>query len=789
MKQPAMSNITDRFAFLEMRYDDNVNRFSHSLERHYLSIPGLEDNLIKVYDETCDQLGLVDRMSTLVERDKGRDLHLIQSDVGDDEYTTTDSLSLGPALIGFGPMINGIKLSWKDSGISHYVGNYAEGWVISPPSAEATFEVTNRRHARTGVPFTLDMVKLKLLSPVRKQSQTWELDLESKLEHLAEIAGWTDRNWFTYDFHQMSLILATSVFDFEDAVTFPYLYKTEGGCGGIPPYGNLDTAYGAMHFYTRGKSKSSILGLMEESVAVNLGSLQPKDTFFLRNSHLASMGDKVWLRYESAYRSILDQGGLTKVEAEDLLKGQETNLLPDYLKVLGTEVEPESFVVGAALSALRKEGLLMSEMDVKTALESQRRNAAILGDEPIGILNERIKEELSLFKGKHLKVLSQISEIDPAIRQGLAARGMLMPRTPGEVYRNLTAAYYSMRSEEYSRYSTLFYTDAIRVFKTTEVREVLEAHSMAVRADFARTETVPKIVQQFLEENQEERIRRTQVHEWFNSRPLSELLYNPLPPGVGGDDDRIVRSIQDVYQRHDKQEFEAMAVILFSGDKQLARITSSQMKRLCNKPFRLIALDRSMYTMVCLEGVQEYSQIHPRLGVSERPPRARGKGAVMYYNYLMKRLWPLPESIVEQTMSEFLGRVSGRVLFHVEYDYPNMERGLDTIRVDPRTCTVEEYGGGYLERRTLRSFAEYDCWAKQELETIYSWSDFDIVRSKRIYPLGKRRVRMDRIYGFDPLSVDHYRRIDSWVSTTSKSGRPSVGRRSSSTYSVSFTNP
>jgi len=780
-----MSVHTDRFEFLETRYNDNIDRYSASLDAHYSQIPDLESNLIMAYDEVLSRLGIESSLEDLVKQDLGRNLHILQSVVGDDEYTTTDSVATGPALIGFGPVINGIKLSWKDSGISHYVGNYAEGWVLSPPSAESTFEVTHRRHARSGVPFTLDMVKLKLLSPVRKQSQAWDLDLESKLEHLAEIAGWTDRSWFTYDYHQMTLLLATAIFDFEDAITFPYLFKTEGGCGGAPPYGNLDTAYSALHYYTRGKSRRSILGVMEEAVAVNIGTLAPKDTFFLRNSHLANMGDKVWLRYESAYRTLLEQGGLSKSEVNDLLRAEETELLPDYLKCLGTEIEPHSFAVGAALSSLRKEGLLMSEMDVKTALEAQRRNEAILGDKPIGLLNKEIQEELAAFRGKHLKVLSQISEIDPAIREGLKSRGLMMPEGPGLDFKHLAGSYYSMRTEEYSRYSSLFYTDAIRVFKTREVREVLEAHSMAIRADFARTESVPRVVHQFLEENSEERSRRKRIHDWFESAPLETLLYNPLPPGVGTDDDRIVRSILHCQETATPSDYDCMAVIMFSGDRQLARITSSQMKMRMDKPFRLVQLDRSLYTRVCLEGVREFSRCGP-LKENQRPSFMPKSDYVEYWNYILKRRWPLPASIIEQTKTMFFNLgPKARILYHVEYDYPNMERGLDTIRVDPRTGTVEEYGGGYLERRTLQSFAEHDCWAKQDLDSIYSWVDFDIVRSKRIYPLGRKGVRPDRIYGFDPMSSESYRRINSWRRDTSSFVRPGQERRRSSFLTVS----
>jgi len=769
------------FEKLEQQYDENFIIFSSSLEEHYLQVPGLEELLTEGYSAVLSELKMGQTLDELIELDRGRNLHMIKSAVGDDEYTTTDSYSLGPAIIGFGPIINGIKLSWKDAGISKYVGNYAEGWVLNPPSAEATFEATHRRHARSGVPFTLDMVKLKYLSPVRKQSPSWELDLESKLEHLAEIASWTDRSWFTYDYHQMALLLANAVFDFEDARTFPYLFKTEGGCGGAPPYGNLDTVYSALFHYTRGKSRRGILGVMEEAVAVNTGTLAPKDTFFLRNSHLANMGDKVWLRYESAYRTLLEQNAIGRSEAEDLLREQETQVLPDHIKNLGVEIEPHSYVVGASLSSLRKEGLIMSEMDVKAALDARVRQQAILGDEPIGLLNKRLKEEASAFRGKHLKILSQISDIDPAIKEGLASRGLMMPDTPGQMFRELCTAYFSMRTEEYARYSSLYYTDTIRVFKTSDIQELLEGPESAVRHDFAATDSFPKKwVKTFLEENSEERERRGRVHDWFNSAPLSELLYKPLPPGVGTDDDRIARVVLDTIDEvKGDPDCDLVITILFSGDRQLARITANQVRLNSEKAYRILTFDRSAYTRICLAGLQERNWLSSNGKLREdswrtlRHPSMR----IYYYNYILKSMWPFPISICDQIHDIVrIASLKDRALVHVEYDYPNMERGLDNIRLNPITGTIEEYGGGYLERRTLRSFGPH-CWAKEPLDVIYDWPDFEIVRSRRHYPW-KGRVREDRILGFDPVRPRSYSFVHSWrkQNAMTNTRRPEIQR-------------
>jgi len=760
------------FDSVEANYSFAEQHYGYDFSSHYTELTTLDSELEACFEETRTKLGRVYSLQECLDRDLGRELHLIQSVVGDDEHNTTDSYTYGPCIIGFGPMINGIKLSWKDTGISHYVGNYAEGWIITPPSADASFEVVNRRHNRNGVPFTLDTVKVKLLSPVRKQSQLWENDLESKIIHLAEIASWTDKSWFTYDFHQMSIILANAIFDFEDSRSFPFLFKTEGGCGGVPPYGNLDTVYSAMHYYTRGKSRRAIVGVMEEAIAVNLGSLSPKDTFFLRSSHLANMGDHVWLKYESAYRTLLERGELTASEANDLLAATEGTTLPADILTFGVEINPDNYVVGSSIAQLRKDGLLMSEIDVKVLLDSRKREQAVMGEKPIGILMNEIRESQVAFKSNHLKTLSEISGRDSTIRESLNARRLMLPDEPDTTFRDILYTYYRLRSESHALYSSFFYTDTIRVFKTSEISDYIGRSGNQVRADMAKTDTFPDWRRNFLEENSEERHRRTAVGDWFESAPLGDILSQPLPPGIGTDDARIARSVLQVVKDHNPNQMDAFAVILFSGDRQLARTTALLVRPYISTRLAVFSIDKSSYVAMCLDGLSESTDLQSlgKLHKGEPIRRIRQEGKkIMYYNYLLKRQWPMPEIVFNQ-MAELSGlkgmfKKKFKLLSHVEYDYPNMERGLDLLRYRPSTNSIEEYGGGFLERKTLQGFGRNSCWSKMTYETIKSWSDFDYVRSKRHYRRG-RYLSGNHVVIVDPLSPATYAGVDQWRRNT-----------------------
>jgi len=741
---------------------------------YYSSMDTIDEELETCFRETATLLKYPFTLEECIQRDMGRDLHLIQSVVGDDEHNTTDSASLGPCLIGFGPMINGVKLSEKDLGISHYVGNYAEGWILTPPTAEASFEAVNRRHARNGVAFTLDPVKLKLLSPVRKQSQLWEQDLESKMSHLAEIAGWTDKSWFTYDYHQMALILANVIFDFEDARSFPYLFKTEGGCGGVPPYGNLDTVYSALHYYTRGKSHRAALGVMIEAVAVNTGQLSPGETFFIRSSHLANMGDRAWVQYESAYRSLLEGNELTAGEIKLLLNSAEGVSLPDDLLDLSTEVSPDAYTVGSTISQLRKDGYIMSELDVKSAYDAKERELALMGTKPIGVLMREQEEKMATYKGNHLKLLNELSSSCGPIRDHLKGKLGTIPTLPDTHFRDICFGYYRLRAETHATYSSFFYTDTVRLFKTDEVEAYLSRAHHQVRQDFALTDSFPNWRKKFLEENSSERKRKDDIRLWLDSGPLDRILNEPLPPGIGTDDARIARNIVDVVKTQHLEEYDAIVVLLFSGDRQLARTTALMVRPWLSVQFLLGQIDKSAYTAICLEGVAEYHKLRSQGEIDpvRNEPRIAIRGrerSIVYYNYLLRQRWWLPVDVISQLVQSgskpnFLDSRK-KYVFHLEYDYPNMERGLDLIKYDPRTNSVREYGGGFLERRTLQGFGRDSCWSCTPYDALASWPDFDERENRRYYRRPKY-FRPNGVYVVDPLSPVTYNRVDQWRKNT-----------------------
>jgi hypothetical protein len=100
----------------------------------------VEETIQKVGYKT-DFSGLIDQDMAIFNEEDNPPMHYIMSVVGDDEHTTTNSVVFAVLCICMASFLSGIKISWKDVGISPIVGNYAEGWLLIPPTSEASLKL------------------------------------------------------------------------------------------------------------------------------------------------------------------------------------------------------------------------------------------------------------------------------------------------------------------------------------------------------------------------------------------------------------------------------------------------------------------------------------------------------------------------------------------------------------------------------------------------------------------------------------------------------------------------
>ena len=145
------------------------------------------------------------------------------------------------------------------------------------------------------------MIKLKQTSAVKKQSSK-ELDFESKFKQLHKAAVWTNKDWLTYDYSQLSLLLASAIFDFKDCKIFPYLFPQEGDCGGFHPQKNIDATISAMNFFNSGSLNQAIIGIMDESTLIQECRIDPRQGVYMITLHYVQSNNNAINKIASAKR-------------------------------------------------------------------------------------------------------------------------------------------------------------------------------------------------------------------------------------------------------------------------------------------------------------------------------------------------------------------------------------------------------------------------------------------------------------------------------------------------------
>jgi hypothetical protein len=657
-------------------------------------------------------------------------IHAIRSMVGDDETVTTNCLMYAVLCVIIGPILARIKISWSDVQFNKELYNYAEGWVLVPPSMDSSFESVNRYAKNNGVPFVLDPIKFKNLSAVRKQSDM-EVDLPSKFKSLAQTAAWTDRSWFTWDMHQMALLLGLQIFDFTKSKLFPYLYRWEGGCGGGPPWGNLLTAAGAIFRYRRGGATRGILGVMSDSNNLHTGNIKPADALFAKNLNLALSGDSKWL----TIRSELER---RKKDAADLglPYSQKTTevaekVIPGDLMNKSQVVMPDDALTGVAVSFLRDKGYVKTELDLVTYVEDRNRLNSVWGYIPL----QEIEDQIALRKREYADAfLETLTELTRGKKLDSRVYGVLGdiedPMSPWALA--VMGQYYRMRVEQTSHFTSFIYNEQVRVFKTEDVEEFYakgmesirdgfcESVASRYRPDFRRSIQLPK----------EERLY-DEIEQWLSSDNLSVLLTREIPPGIGPDDARICRDAASAARNDRNAGATGLLYLVISSDRRLVSSVQSILQHENPDLFiRVVAMNVIEFIAYCTTPFNWYNN-------QRDPPWLRG---LHLYNPYRRRNEPVYGALLGALRREarFLFNcpiVSGRVF----YDYPNLNRNLRRFLRDGDSGPVTEMSGGFLTR--ARAMADNQI-AVNELAHTRRLVDFLYMYKRVVAPIERRPARL-----------------------------------------------
>lgn len=657
-------------------------------------------------------------------------IHAIRSMVGDDETITTNSLMYAVLCIIVGPRLARIKISWSDVQFNRELYNYAEGWILLPPSMDSSFEAVNRYAKGNGVPFVLDPIKFKNLSAVRKQSDM-DVDLPSKFKALAQSASWTSRGWFTWDMHQLALLLGLEIFDFLKAKIFPFLYRWEGGCGGAPPWNNLLTAGGAIFRYRRGKATKGIVGIMADANNLHLGFIKPSEALFAKNLNLALSGDARWLsiRNELEIRR-QDAAGLGLPVNKELMESAERTI-PQELMEKSQLVNPGDALTGSAISLLREKGYVTTELDLVTYIEDRKRLDAVWGVVHMKEIEDQILVRKQEYKEAYLETLTEISnreKLDPKV---YGVYGEIEdPMSPWSL--GVMERYYSMRVENASYFTSFIYNEQVRVFKTEDVEEYYSRGMSGIRnafceevgsryrPEFRRSIELPYEKQQY-----------DAIEKWLASDTLENLLSREIPTGIGADDARILRDASKAAGYSNGAGTDGLLYLIVSSDRRLIHSVQQVLEHENpNMRIRVLGLNIIEFVAYCTGKYNRANRSRDPLWLTN----------LRIYNPYLRAEEPPQGPLLGALRREALYLHQAKLVeARVFYDYPNLNRNLKRFTIDPTTGLVQEMSGGFLT--SARMAADRSIAAK-ELPEIRKIVDFMHLHKRFLVPIERRPVRL-----------------------------------------------
>jgi len=646
-------------------------------------------------DRSTDITGI--KYHELLEKNKSKEghktfYHYIQSVVGDDEITTTDVMLFSFLLIIVGPVVTGVKLSEHDIGISSAMGNYAEEWILTPPTKEASFGGVLNRHKGNGIPYVLDLVKLKALNPVRKQSNI-EMDFESKFSLVHETASWVNINWFTSTFHDLSMVLAMTVFEFRAARTFPFLYKTEGGCGGRPPYNNLFTVYAALHHFNGGRAISSILQIMHESTLVHTGKMAPKKGIFLQAMHAAqTMG------YENINQisTMLKELKLDTPEGRRILEDAlaQRDPLPDELDRHKAVLVPTDYTLGAAVAHLVDKGLVMTEMDVRMLMAQTKKIEALKGTIPMGKVIEMEKlEKLAVRKTSWKMMLDLGKDLNVSRYKGPGPNNWF----------EIMQSYFTMRMDR-SLIRGLSYADMITVYPSYIVRDYFVKTSLSIREDFVASMPVSRGYKASFKSQEEQKLLE-ESQAWIRSDELSSLLKMAIPVGIGPDDSRILRKICMMITK--ERQTQRLTFVIVSSDRDMAKDLHEKVCLLYPlKPMDFVTINFEYYVKYfVLLSNRDYPRRYTKYSLPV------GKGNVPLTNEIMRQIRRSSKTMTNHSIIKL-------------WDFPNINKKFSSVQMHYQSAKMTI--GGFFDTKTAKSLNSHGGYAFQSNDEFNKNSCFNV---------------------------------------------------------------
>jgi len=455
---------------------------------------------------------------------------------GDDEITFERTGIIGLTMIAVCEAFLNIKISWKDTGINEYMGNYAEEWILKPLTQQSSYYESSMYGKGNFVPWTLDNVKLKMLSPVRKQSQL-EDDLHSKMTTLANAASWVNPSWFTYNFHQLSIILAIENFDFESANVFPFLAREEGGSGCPVPWNQPKTLLNYTDSYKRGVVRDAILQIMYESDLIRKSQLKPLQAFGIKGMHAYKSGNiQVWRDYvEKAYSLITY--GISDYEIKEFIFQTLDLNIPSELNQLAEVVDIANPAIASGISRLRQSNEILTDSDLVKYMKTEERRAGLFDNKPFSqlLLEQEIRDEKA--RSQPLNVLNTLMQ---KMKLSQFDYSFQLQDTPINIVTE-----YMKGLSRYAYFLTSFnFSSKVRIYRTQDVENYFQSSNTRTLQEtvFEKTYNTPMKFRR-VDMDPLEITKWEAIKKWLHSaNPFSQTI----PVGIATDDARLIDQISKI---------------------------------------------------------------------------------------------------------------------------------------------------------------------------------------------------------------------------------------------------
>lgn len=477
---------------------------------------------------------------------RARKYSCIKACCGDDCITVSNCSAYMPVLISVCEAVLGVTISETDLGNSHKIGAYTQGFILMPISPVSGFNSINEFIGERAIAWTLDLPDMKKYSGIKKQSDEM-VNFSDKFMYVAQAADWVDKDWVTYDLHQLGKIISMITLDFRSGFAFPFIFKAEGGCGSFPPWMNVNTVLSSLFFYRRGKETSALMLAIHESTMIRKGQMAPADSEYLQLIH-HSQNPGLWMNILVHFRELKAQG-LSRLEIRDqidMMLNKET--IPQDLLENSVEVYPRSTLTGMMIAQMRSFGLLMTKIDVENHLARKKKFKLLTGNEPLGPAYEAEEQKLRDNRRKGNRLVLELTQVMSHDETKLA----LDREVAVEKSLSILCEYYNSHPGHYL--SSFIYSDAVRIFKSSDVFDTVDNDERKLFLESLNLPSIPKRewIRTPLGESQVSAFDRANTFvQNLNLRDINDS--NVELPFIGAADPLVLREVIRIHTGHLKE--------------------------------------------------------------------------------------------------------------------------------------------------------------------------------------------------------------------------------------------